>query len=124
MHQAEDLEFQDLLQRAQSATLTEDDVATLNSRTVKSRVANRETLPDWAIIQLNRVHEEANLIYLQTFAKEQGQKIYLFPARHNTPTGTSLDPLTLLRMIYQVGKQGYLKGLGFFAFTKGILIIL
>jgi hypothetical protein len=64
MHQAEDLEFQDLLQRAQSATLTEDDIATLNSCTVKSRVANGETPPGWAIIQLNCAREEANLIHL------------------------------------------------------------
>jgi hypothetical protein len=124
MRQAEDLEFQDLLQRARSATLTEDDVATLNSRTVESRVANGETPPDWAIIRLNRVREEANLIHLQTFAKERGQKIYLFPARHDAPTCTNLDPLTLLRMIYQVGEQGYLKGPGFFAFTKGMPIML
>jgi hypothetical protein len=52
------------------------------------------------------------------------QKIYLFPARHDAPTGTNLDHLTLLRMIYQVGEQGYLKGPGFFAFTKGMPIML
>ncbi|KIM98210.1 hypothetical protein OIDMADRAFT_31040 [Oidiodendron maius Zn] len=43
-----------------------------------------------------------NLIHLQTFAKKRGQKIHLFPSRHNAPTDTNLDPLTLLRMIYQV----------------------
>ena len=79
MRQAEDLVFQDLLQRARSGTLTEDDVATLNLCTIENRVANRETLPEWAIIQLNRIHEEANLIHLQAFAKKRGQKIYLFP---------------------------------------------
>jgi hypothetical protein len=35
-----------------------------------------------------------------------------------------LDHLILLRIIYQVGEQGYLKGPGFFAFTKGIPIML
>jgi hypothetical protein len=35
-----------------------------------------------------------------------------------------MDPFTLLRMIYQVGEQGYLKGPGFFAFTKGMPIML
>ena len=124
MYQAEDLAFQDLLQRAQSGTLTKDNVAILNLCTIENRVANRETLPEWAIIQLNCIHEEANLIHLQAFAKKQGQKIYFFPARHDIPTNTNLDPLILLRMIYQVGKQGYLKGPGFFAFTKGIPIIL
>jgi len=47
-----------------------------------------------------------------------------FLARHDAPTGTNLDPLTLLRMIYQVGEEGYLKGPSFFAFTKGIPIML
>jgi hypothetical protein len=96
MRQAEDLVFQDLLQRARSATLTEDDVATLNLCATENRVANREIPPKRAIIQLNRICEEANLVHLQAFAKKQGQKIYLFPARHDAPTGTNLDHLTLL----------------------------
>jgi hypothetical protein len=64
------------------------------------------------------------LVYLRAFAERRGQKIYLFPARYNAPTGTNLDPLTLLRIIYYVGEEGYLKGPGFFAFTKGMPIIL
>jgi hypothetical protein len=124
MRQAEDLEFQGLLQRARSATLTEDDVVTLNSCTIENRVANGETPPEWAIIRLNRIREEANLIHLQEFAAKRGQKVYLFPARHDAPSGTNLDHLTLLRMVYQVGEQGYLKGPGFFAFTKGMPIML
>jgi hypothetical protein len=104
--------------------LTEDDVATLNSCTIENRLANGDTPPEWAIIQLNRICEEANLIHLQAFAKKRDQKTYLFPARHDAPTGTNLDSLALLRMIYQVGEQGYLKGPGFFAFTKGMPIML
>ena len=38
--------------------------------------------------------------------------------------GTNLDHLTLLRLIYQVGEEGYLKGPGFFAFTKGMPVML
>jgi hypothetical protein len=38
MRQVEDLPFQGLLQRARSATLTEDDVITLNSCTLAARV--------------------------------------------------------------------------------------
>ena len=43
---------------------------------------------------------------------------------HDAPTGTNLDPLTLLRMIYHVREEGSLKGPGFFAFTKGVPIML
>ena len=124
MRQAEDLMFQNLLERARSATLTEDDVATLNSCTTENRVANGETPPERAIIRLNRIREDANLVYLRKFAEKRDQKIYLFPARHDAPTCTSLDNLTLLQMMYQVGEEGYLKGPGFFAFTKGMPIML
>lgn len=99
-------------------------LATLNSCTVENTVANGETPPGWAVIRLNYVREAANLIHLQAFARKQGQKIYLFPAKHDALTGTNLDHPTLLRTIYQVGEQGHLKGLGFFAFTKGMPILL
>ena len=124
MRQAEDPVFQDLLQRARSATLTADDVATLNSCTTENRIANGETPPERAIIRLNRAREQANLVHLRAFAKAREQKIYLFPARHDAPTGTNLDYLALLRTIYHVGEEGYLKGPGFFAFTKGMPIML
>ena len=124
MRQAEDPEFQDLLQRARSSTLTEDDVAALNSCSTENRVARGETPPEWAIIRLNRIREEVNLTHLQAFATKQGQKIYLFPARHDAPESTNMDPHTLLRLIYQVGEQGYLKGPGLFAFTKGMPVML
>jgi hypothetical protein len=104
--------------------LTEDDIATLNSCTTENRIANGETPPERAVIRLNRIREEANLVHLRAFAEKRGQKIYLFPARHDAPTGTSLDHLTLLRMIFHVGEEGYLKGPGFFAFTKGMPIML
>jgi hypothetical protein len=79
MRQAEDLAIQDILQRARFATLTEDDVATLNLCTVENRVANGETPPEWAIIRLNRVREEANLIHLQAFAKKTKSENLSFP---------------------------------------------
>lgn len=124
MRQAEDPAFQDLLRRARSSTMTEDDVATLNSCTTANRVARGEAPPERAIIRINRIREGANLVHLQAFAKRRGQKIYLFPARHDAPEGTSVDPHALLRLIYQVGEQGYLKGPGFFAFTKGMPVML
>ncbi|PVH67769.1 hypothetical protein DL98DRAFT_600143 [Cadophora sp. DSE1049] len=114
----------DAEEAANQLTLTEHDVATLNSCTTENRVANGETPPERAIIRLNRVREEVNLVHLQAFAEKRSQKIYLFPARHDAPTATNSDNLTLLRTIYHVGEEGYLKGPGFFAFTKGIPIML
>ena len=124
MRQAEDLPFQDLLNRARSATLTEDDVTILNSCTVAARVANGETPPDRSVIRVNRLREEVNLSHLQAFAKKRGQKIYLFPARHDAPTISNTDPTTLLKLMFQVGEVQHLKGPGFFAFTKGMPVML
>ena len=64
MRQAEDMAYQGLLQRARSGTLTEGDVAALNSCTIENRLANGDTPPQWAIIRLNCIREEANLIHL------------------------------------------------------------
>jgi hypothetical protein len=124
MRQAEDLPFQDLLNRARSATMTEDDVAALNMCTVDARVANRETPPDRSVIRVNRLREEANLSHLQMFAKERGQKIYLFPAKHDGPTMSGIDAATLLKLMFQVGEVQQLKGPGIFAFTKGMPVML
>jgi hypothetical protein len=88
-----------------------EDITMFNSCTTENRVARGETLLTQAIIRINRIREEeANLVHLQAFAKRQGQKIYLFPARHDAPRGTSVDPQMLLRLIYQVSEQGYIKG--------------
>jgi hypothetical protein len=124
MRQAEDIPFQELLQRARSATLTEDDVITLNSCTVAARVEKGETPPDRSVIRLNRLREEVNLSHLEIFAKKRGQKIYLFPARHDAPTISNIDPATLLKLMFQVGEAKHLKGPGFFAFTKGMPLML
>ena len=49
----DDLLFQAILDRAQSATLTKEDIAILNSQTVAVRVVREEVLLDQAVIQVN-----------------------------------------------------------------------
>ena len=97
---------------------------TLNSCTVAARVANGETPPDRSVIRVNRLREQVNLSHLQIFAKERGQKIYLFPAKHDGPTISTIDSATLLKLMFQVGEVQHLKGPGFFAFTKGMPVML
>jgi len=80
MRQAGDLLFQAILDRARSATLTEEDVATLNSQTMAARVARGEVPPNRAVIRVNQLHEEVNLTQLEGFATKKKQKINLFPA--------------------------------------------
>jgi PIF1-like helicase/helitron helicase-like protein len=124
MRQAEDLLFQSMLERARSAMMTEEDVATLNSLTVAARVARGEEPPDRAVIRVNQLREDVNLTQLEIFAKKNKEKIYLFPARHDTPNIATVDHALLIRMMFRVGEAGSLKGPGFFAFTKGMPVML
>jgi hypothetical protein len=68
MRQAEDLQFQGILERARSVTLTEEDIAILNSQTVAARVARGEDPLDRAVIRVNQLREDANLTQLEIFA--------------------------------------------------------
>ncbi len=124
MRQADDLLFQAILDRARSATLTEEDVAILNSQTVAARVARGEVPPDRAVIRVNQLREDVNLTQLESFATKKKQKIYLFPARHDTPNTDTIDHALLVRMMFRVGEAGKLKGPGFFAFTTGMPVML
>jgi hypothetical protein len=124
MRQAEDLVFQGMLERARSATLTEEDVAILNFQTVAARVARGEDPPDRAIIRINQLREDVNLTQLEIFAKKNTQKIYLFPGQHDTPNLAGIDHALLVRMMFRVGEAGKLKGPGFLAFTKGMPVML
>ena len=74
MRQAEDLLFQSILERARSATMTEEDVAILNSQTVAARVARGEDPPDRAVIRVNQLREDVNLTQLEIFAKKKSTK--------------------------------------------------
>jgi hypothetical protein len=124
MRQAKDILFQGMLERARSGTLTEGDIAVLNSQTVAERVARGEDPPDRAVIQVNQLREDVNLTQLETFAAKNAQKIYLFPARHDAPNAATVDYALLVRMMFRVGETGQLKGPGFLAFTKGMPVML
>jgi hypothetical protein len=124
MRQAEDLLFQGMLERARSTTLTEEDVTILNSQTVAARVARGEVPPDRAVIRINQLREDVNLTQLEIFATKNAQKIYLFPSRHVTPNVATIDHALLVRMMFQVGEVGNLKGPSFLAFTKGMPVML
>jgi hypothetical protein len=124
MRQAEDVLFQSILERARTASMTEEDVAILNSQTVAARVARGEDPPDRAVIRINQLREDVNLTQLEIFAKKNKEKIYLFPARHDAPNIATVDHALLIRMMFRVGEAGKLKGPGFLAFTKGMPVML
>jgi hypothetical protein len=100
MCQAEDILFQGILERAHSATMTEEDVATLNSQTVAARVARGEVLLDQAVIWVNQLHKDVNLTQLEIFARKNTQKIYLFPGQHDTPNIANIDHALLVQKMF------------------------
>lgn len=124
MRQADDLLFQAMLERARTATLTTADVAILNSQTVAAREARGETPPEQAVVRINQLREHVNLTQLERFAIKKSQKIYLFPARHDTPNVPGVDYPRLVRLMFRVGEVGKLKGPGIFAFTEGMPVML
>jgi hypothetical protein len=124
MRQAEDVLFQGMLERARSAAMTEEDVAILNSQTVAARVARGEVPPDRAVVRVNQLREDVNLTQLEIFARKNAQKIYLFPARHDTPNLSNIDHALLVRKMFRIGEAGKLKGPGFLAFSKGMPVML
>ena len=89
-----------MLERARSITLTEEDVAILNSQTVAARVARGEDPPDRAVIRVNQLREDVNLTQLEIFAIKHTQKIYLFPSRHDTLNVTTIDYVLLIRIMF------------------------
>jgi hypothetical protein len=82
MRQAEDPAFRDLLGRARAATLTEDDLALLNSKTTTSLLA-----PDLehatTVVKLNVLRHHVNRLQMEHFARTRSQRIYVFLALYN-----------------------------------------
>jgi hypothetical protein len=82
IRQAEDPAFRDLLGRARAATLTEDDLALLNSKTITSLLS-----PDLenatTVVKLNVLRHHVNRLQMEHFARARSQRIYVFPATHS-----------------------------------------
>jgi hypothetical protein len=70
MRQAEDPAFRDLLSRARTATLTEDDLALLNSKTITSLLG-----PDLedaiTVVKLNVHRHYMNRLQIEHFARSR-----------------------------------------------------
>lgn len=81
MRQVEDEPYYRLLQRARTATLTPNDVLTLNSRTISSLAAPL-LHGSVTVTKLNMLRHVINRLQIERFALSRHQKIYIFPALH------------------------------------------
>ncbi|CEO59597.1 hypothetical protein PMG11_04269 [Penicillium brasilianum] len=92
MRQAEDLPYRNLLTRARNATLTYDDMLTLNSAAISS-IADPHLQATTAIVKLNALRHVINRIQVERFARAKDQKIIIFPALHTrTRSSAPIDP--------------------------------
>jgi hypothetical protein len=86
--------FRDLLSRARTGALTEDDLTLLNAKTIISLDAPQ--LEDAiTVVQLNSLRRQVNRIRLEHFARARRQKIYIFPALHTRTKSTRPTNLRL-----------------------------
>ena len=118
MRQAEDVTYQEMLARARSATLTQEDVDILNGQTTEIRLAQGEVLPKNSIIRLNIERERANRRQLEAFARQHNQKIYMFPALTKPPLG--LRRREMHQQMLAVGEVQGWKGTGMMLYSPGM----
>src|SRR5436305_4609285 len=88
MRQTEDPIFRDLLRRARSASLTEDDLTLLNSKVIIS-LHKPELKDTTTIVKLNALRHHINRAQMEHFARSRSQRIYIFPAQHTRIASTS-----------------------------------
>jgi hypothetical protein len=81
MRQQHDTTYHQLLQRARNATITQADVDLLNTRVV-TQLESRPDRINTCIVQTNKLRHLINRLQIERFARSQGQKIFIFPARH------------------------------------------
>jgi hypothetical protein len=123
MRQAEDPLFQELLSRARSAILTEDNLALLNSKTTSSLLIpylqNATT-----IVKLNVICHHVNRIQIEHFARTRSQRVYIFPALHYRVKFTTPSRLYTEDLLQQTDQSTTIPFPGLFIYTPGIPIIL
>jgi len=81
MRQQQDTAYHQLLKRARNAAITQADVDLLNTRVV-TRLESRPDRINTCIVRSNKLRHLINRLQIERFAPSQGQKIFIFPARH------------------------------------------
>ncbi len=144
MRQKDDIPYQALLSQASSCCLTDEDILFLNSRTRDKLTATGQNIPALAIRPLNEERIDYNRLEVERFAKNRGQKVWMFAATYSRPKkgrqptandtrepGVSKLYLPLahnsqvsLGSLLRIGDLGQLKGPGVLFFTKGMPFML
>jgi hypothetical protein len=123
MRQAEDPAFRDLLGRARAATLTEDDLALLNSKTTTSLLAP-ELKNATTVVKLNVLRHHVNRLQMEHLARTRSQKIYVFPALHRRVRTTGPSRLYAEDLLKQTDQGTKIPFPGLFLYTPQMPTIL
>jgi hypothetical protein len=94
MRQVDDLQYQNLLVRARSGSLTTDDLLTLNAKTI-STLASLDLQDTTVVTRTNTLRNVINRIQIERFARVRHQKVYIFPAMHTRTRNSGLTNLRL-----------------------------
>ena len=82
MRQRNDPNFTQLLQRARTGALTQDDVMILKDRVV-TQFTLQDPLKNTVIVQRNKTRHLINRLQAERFARRVGRDIIIFPAEHS-----------------------------------------
>jgi hypothetical protein len=124
MRQKDDLEYQKLLHRATTCTLTEDDIQLLNTRSKSNLLSKNMRVPDLAIRPRNEERHDFNRLAVERFAAERNQKVWMFAASHSRPRGNTQTSYISVGSMLNHGDGGKFKGPGIFFFTPGMPVML
>jgi hypothetical protein len=119
MRQAQDPEFRELVGRARTSTLTEKDLALLNTKVITS-FSMAELEGATFIVKLNALRHRINHTRIEHFARCRSQRIYIFPAQHSRATSTSSSSLNLENLLEQRDQGTKIPFQGLFLYTPGI----
>lgn len=119
MRQHEDPEFQSLLRRARTGTMTTADVDMLNRRVTQTLPLGG--LDCVCVTKTNDRRHHINRVQIERFAEARAQDIYVFPATFSRTKmmhgGLRIDELLGIQ-----DGQGNAKGPGLFLYTRGMPI--
>ncbi len=118
MRQQGDIVFQQLLQRACTGGLTQEDINLLNSKIAKELPTSND-LFSVIVVKSNPKRHLINRHQIYKFAKEKSQDVYIFPVSH-TRSKTRNENLVTSEKLFQVQDGGAVTGPGLLYYTKGI----
>jgi hypothetical protein len=122
MRQKDDVEYQQLLCRAKTCTLTDDDIQLLNTKS--NLLSKNMHVPDRAIRPKNEERHNFNRMGVERFAAERSQKVWMFAGSHDRPRGNTQSGYISVGSMLNEGDGGKFKGPGIFFFTPGMPVML